>query len=58
MAEATETVKITFTRPVEYKEISFKAGVTADVAKATAERLIAEGHAKPATATKAEKAEK
>lgn len=56
--EKAETVKVTFIRGVDYKGIEFKAGATADVAAITAERLIAGGHAKPATATKAEKAEK
>jgi hypothetical protein len=57
MAEAKpETVKVTFIRNVDYKNVQFKAGATADVAPVTAERLIAAGHAEPAKAEK--KAEK
>lgn len=41
----TETKKVKITHSVEYKGTGLKAGVEADLDVATADRLIANGHA-------------
>lgn len=55
--EKPETTKVTFIRGVQYKGVDFKAGATAELEPAVAERLIAEGHATVTEEKKSKKSE-
>jgi hypothetical protein len=50
-----ETTKIKFIRGVHYKGAEFKAGSTAEVEPAIAERIVAEGNAEVVTEKAGEK---
>jgi hypothetical protein len=52
-----ETTKIKFIRGVHYKGAEFKAGSTAEVEPAIAERIVAEGNAEVVTEKAAKKSE-